>query len=79
MAANPLTDMVHIRVIPNAKKNEVKKFSNGFKVYLTAPPVEGKANKMLLRILADEFKVKKSQLSIAKGVNSRDKVIRIMK
>ena len=74
-----MTDIVHIRVIPNAKKNEVKKFSNGFKVYLTAPPIEGKANKMLLRILADEFNLKKSQLSIARGANSKDKVIRIIK
>ena len=72
-----MVDIIHIRVVPNAKKNEVKKFSNGFKVYLTAPPVEGRANKMLLKILADEFSLKKSQLSIARGVNSRDKIIRI--
>ena len=74
-----MTDIVHIRVIPNAKKNEVKKFSNGFKVYLTAPPVEGKANKMLLKILAEELNIKKSQLSIARGTNSRNKVIRVTK
>ena len=71
--------IVRIRVIPNAKKNEVKKFGDGFKVYLTAPPVDGKANKMLLKILADEFNLKKSQLSIAKGANSRDKIIKITK
>ena len=70
-------DILHVRVIPNAKKNEVKKFGDGFKVYLTAPPVEGKANKMLLKILAEEFDIKKSQLSIARGANSRDKVIRV--
>ena len=72
-----MVDIIRIRVVPNAKKNQVKKFGNGFKVYLTAPPVEGKANKMLLKILADEFNVNKSQLSITKGTNSRDKIISI--
>ena len=74
-----MADIIHVRVIPNARKNEVKKFDNGFKIYLTAPPVEGKANKMLLKILAEELNIKKSQLSIARGTNSRDKVIRVMK
>lgn len=70
---------IQVRVIPNAGKNEIKKFGTGYKIYLTAPPVEGKANKMLLRVLAKEFGVKKSQISIARGANSRDKVIRITK
>ena len=72
-----MPDMINVRVIPNAKKNEVKKFGSGYKVYLTAPPVEGKANKLLLKVLAEELGVKKSQLSIARGMNSRDKVISI--
>ena len=72
-------DTILVRVIPNAGKNEVKKFGAGYKVYLTASPVEGKANKMLLKVLAEEFSVKKSQISIARGINSRDKVIRIGK
>lgn len=63
--------------MPNAKKNAVKKFGNGFKVYLTAPPVEGKANKMLIKVLAEEFRVSKSRLSIARGASARDKAIRI--
>ena len=74
-----VAETIHVRVIPNAGKNEVKKFGTGYKVYLTAPPVEGKANKMLLKVLAEEFGVKKSQISIARGVNSRDKLIRITK
>jgi len=74
-----MVDIVHIKVIPNAKKNEVKKFGDGYKVYLTASPVEGRANKMLLKILADKFNIKKSQLTIARGTNSRDKVIMVTK
>ena len=66
---------IHVRVIPNAKKNEVKRFGAGYKVYLTAPPVEGKANKLLLKVLAEELGVKKSQIRIVRGANSRDKII----
>ena len=68
---------IPIRVIPRAAKNEVKKTEGGLKAYLTAPPVGGKANKALLKMLAVHFKVKKSQLSIIKGEKSRDKIIRV--
>lgn len=64
---------IEIKVIPNAKKNE---FKNG-KVYLTAPAVEGKANKALIEFLAEHFDVKKSQITIMKGLKSRTKIIRI--
>ncbi len=48
-----------------------------FKVYLTAPPVEGKANKLLLELLAKYFNLKKSQIRIIKGGRTRDKVVQI--
>ena len=57
------------------KKNEVKKEDRNFKVYLTAPPVKGKANKMLIEVLAEYFGCKKSDLRIMKGDKSRDKFI----
>jgi len=66
---------IQVRVIPRAKKNRVEKFGNGFKAYLSAPPAEGKANKVLLEALAGHLKVKKSQLRIIRGRKSRDKII----
>ena len=68
---------VRVRVVPNAKRNEVKKEGEGLKVYLSAPAVEGKANKALIKILAEHFRVKKSQVKIVRGTNSRDKTIKI--
>jgi len=55
----------------NRKQGEV------WKVYLTAPPVEGKANRALIEFLADTLKVKRSQISIIKGLKSRDKIVKI--
>lgn len=40
---------LNIRVQPNAKQNKIVKEKDRFKVYLTAPPVEGKANQALTK------------------------------
>lgn len=69
--------IINIKVIANAKQNKVKKEGNRYKLYLTAPPADGKANKLLIEILADYFKVKKNKISIIKGVLSSNKTIEI--
>ena len=66
-----------IRVIPNAKQNRIVQDVTGYKVYLTAPPVEGKANKALIKFLAEHFEVKKSGVRIIRGLKTRDKVVEI--
>ena len=63
--------ILKFKIVPNAKRNEIK----GEKVYLTAPPVEGKANKALIEFLAEHFKIKKYQVSIVRGEKSRNKVV----
>jgi len=68
---------VQVRVMPRAKRNEVKETDGAYKVYITAAPVEGKANKALVKLLAEHFNIKKSQLSIIKGHNKRDKLVRL--
>lgn len=70
-------EIINVRVVPNSGRNEIKELENGLKVYLTAPPVEGKANKALVSALAEYFGVKKSQLEIVKGAGSRNKSVRI--
>ncbi len=70
---------VDIRVSPGAKKNLVKEEAGMLKVYVTAQPVDDKANKAVIDILADYFGVKKSQIEITKGLKSRNKTISIGK
>jgi len=48
-----------------------------WRIYLTAPAVDGKANKALIALLADYFKVRKSKIEITKGLKSRLKTISI--
>lgn len=43
-------------------------------VKLTAPPVEGVANKACIELLADALRVRRSQIHLVSGNKSRDKV-----
>ncbi|MCK5534364.1 DUF167 domain-containing protein [bacterium] len=70
--------LLKVRVIPNAKKNRVKEENGYLKVYLSAPPIEGKANKMLIRILSVFFKSKKNKITIVKGEKSQDKLVEVL-
>lgn len=68
---------VKVRVVPKASKNEVRAEQGFLKVYVTAPAVEGKANKAMIELLADFFRVRKRNIRIIKGDRSREKVIEI--
>ena len=64
-----------IKVIPNAKQNKLVDEKGSYKVYLTAPAIEGKANKALIGFLAESFHVKKKQIVILQGEKSRNKIV----
>ena len=69
--------IINIKVIPNAKRNNVLKGNDRFKVYVTAPPVNGKANKAVIKVLAEYLKVKKRNIKIIKGKKSKEKIVEI--
>ena len=66
---------IEVKVIPGAKRNLVLSEGTGLKVYLTAPAADGKANKALVDILAQNYGVRKQQIEIIKGLKSRHKII----
>ncbi|MDD3375377.1 MAG: DUF167 domain-containing protein [Candidatus Omnitrophica bacterium] len=68
---------IDIKVIAGAKKNFIKQEDDIFKVYLSAPAVDGKANKALVAFLAKHFKISKGKIEIIKGLKSRNKTIMI--
>ena len=68
-----------VRVVPRASKNEIAgQVGDAIKVRLTAPPVEGKANKALIAFLAQELGLRKSQVEIVAGETSRNKVVCVL-
>ena len=46
-----------------------------YEVSVTAAPVEGKANKAVIEVLADHFHVHKNQIEIVAGFTSVNKVV----
>jgi uncharacterized protein (TIGR00251 family) len=68
-----------VRVIPRASRNEIEGVTgHALKVRLTAPPVEGAANKALIELLAERLKVRKSQIEIVAGQTSQHKMISVV-
>jgi uncharacterized protein (TIGR00251 family) len=44
---------------------------------VSAPPVDGKANKALCRLIAKRIGVAPSRVSVVRGKKSRDKIVRV--
>ncbi len=69
-----------ITVKPNARKNEVIPTEDGgFIVRVAAPPIEGRANEMLVEALAEHFQTSKRSISILSGFNSKYKIIEFVR
>lgn len=67
-----------VRVQPRSSGNQICGEVGGcLKVKLTAPPVDGLANRGLITFLADYLNVSRSRISIARGETSRQKLIEI--
>ena len=70
---------IYVKVSPRSSKNEITKISEGeYKVKLTAPPVDGQANEMLVKAMADFFDVSKSSISIVGGKSAKTKIVDIL-
>ena len=73
---NTLT--VNIKVEPRSSRSGiVGPYGDALKVKLTSPPVEGKANKELIEMLAKEFGITKKDVEIISGQSSKNKVVRL--
>ena len=71
--------LIRVYVTPNAKQARVVKVSEDyFEVRVDERAAGGRANKRLLEILAEHFKVKKSRISIVKGTKSRNKIVQVI-
>ena len=67
-----------IRVQPRASKNEIAGWKEGrLYVRLTAPPVEGGANKAAVEFLAERLGLKRHQVTLVSGEKSREKVVAV--
>ncbi len=71
--------VLRLYIQPKASRDSIVGLhGDELKVAITAPPVDGQANAHLVKYLAKQFKVAKSQVIIEKGELGRHKQVRIM-
>ena len=69
---------ISVRVQPRANSNEVLEVRNGqLLVRTTAAPADGKANKAVIKLLAEFFGTAPSRIRLVRGRKQRNKVVRI--
>ena len=68
-----------IIVHPNNKNPRIEKdLTEMIHVYVAEPPLEGKANRAVIKALADYFKTKPNKVFIASGAKSKIKTIEVI-
>ena len=69
---------ISVRVQPRAARDEIAgQRAGALVVRLTAPPVEGRANDALCRLLAKRLGIGRTRVTILRGAGSRDKIVRV--
>ncbi|MGZ5376275.1 MAG: DUF167 domain-containing protein [Solirubrobacterales bacterium] len=69
---------IKVRVQPRASRSEIAGWrGDALVVRVSSPPVDDRANKELIKLIAKAAGVAKSHVSIVRGTRSRDKVVRV--
>ncbi|MFH0775008.1 MAG: DUF167 domain-containing protein [bacterium] len=69
---------IKIKVKPGAKKDEIEE-GEVFIVKTKEKPIEGRANKGVIKLLAKHFKVPQDKICILSGAKQKDKLIEVVK
>lgn len=68
----------NVRIIPRSSRNEISgREDSVYRIKVTSPPVDGKANKALITLLSKKINIPKKDIQIVSGEKSRNKRIRI--
>ena len=68
---------ITVRVVPNSKTEEVFRKGDEYVIRVNEPAKEGKANKVVIKLLAEHFKVPRGSVDIVSGIKSRNKIVEI--
>lgn len=68
---------INVKVIPKSSRNEIiSEEGRIFKIKVTSPPIDGKANKAVIAFLSKKIKIPKTDIKIVSGEKNRNKKIR---
>ena len=70
---------LEIRVTPRASSNRIEGVDTAgrLKIKVTAPPVEGAANRAVIKLLAKALGVSEGKVTVIRGETSRNKTLEI--
>jgi uncharacterized protein (TIGR00251 family) len=69
---------ISVKVKPNAKQDKIEKVNEShFLVRVKEKPQEGKANKAVIKALAEYFCIPQAAVVLVKGQSSREKIFEI--
>lgn len=67
-----------VRIVPRASRSEIAGEQSGaLRIRIAAPPVDGAANRELIRLLAKMFKLPQNAVAIVSGVTSKSKIVHV--
>jgi len=70
--------MLSVRVIPNARRTEFSgRREKEFVLRLSAPAIEGKANRAAVEFIAEYLGIPRSRVTLVAGEKSRHKIFEI--
>jgi uncharacterized protein len=70
--------LIQVYVTPNAREARLVRFSEDrFEVRVDERAIGGRANKRLVEILAEHFKISRSRITILKGTKTRNKTVQV--
>lgn len=69
---------IYIKARPNSKEEKIEQIAEGqFLVSVKEPPIQGRANEAIIRVLAEYFGVSKLEIKIISGWTSKQKIIEV--
>ena len=74
---NVLCIAVHVQ--PNARSTEIAgKHGEAIKIRVAAPPLDSRANRLLIDFIAEKLGVPSNRVSLRRGAKSRRKLIEVL-
>lgn len=69
---------IQVKVFPKSSREEIVHSGDIIKAYVKSAPDKGKANKALIKLIAGEYSVRKSDVIIVAGKTSRIKTVEVL-